>query len=116
MVLITHDLSVVAELCDKIVVIYAGKVAERGSIYQVFENPKHPYTQALLWSMPKMENVKAQLRFIPGSMPDLVGPAFACRFYGRCPHEQNVCKDVAPQIEEVETDHWVACHFWRKIR
>jgi peptide/nickel transport system ATP-binding protein len=116
MVLITHDLSVVAELCDKIVVMYAGKVAERGSIYQVFENPKHPYTQALLWSIPKMENVKAQLRFIPGSMPDLVGPVFACRFYGRCPHEQNVCKDVAPQIEEVETDHWVACHFWRKIR
>jgi peptide/nickel transport system ATP-binding protein len=111
MVLITHDLSVVAELCDKIVVMYAGKVAERGSIYQVFENPRHPYTQALLWSIPRMEGEKTQLRFIPGSMPDLVEPVSACRFHGRCPHEQRVCKET-----EVEAGHTVACHFWRSIK
>jgi len=115
MILITHDLSVVAEICDKVVMMYAGKVAEWGDVYKMFESPKHPYTQALLRSVPKMSYTKTELRFIPGSIPDLTKRVPACRFYGRCLYGQKLCDDGEPPIEQVEANHSVACHFWRQI-
>jgi peptide/nickel transport system ATP-binding protein len=115
MILITHDLSVVAELCDKVGIMYAGKMAEFGDIFEIFERPKHPYTQALLKSIPKMEGAKTRLSYIPGSVPDLTGPVPACRFYGRCPYGQKICEEVEPRTEPVAPDHYVACHFWRDI-
>jgi peptide/nickel transport system ATP-binding protein len=115
MILITHDLSVVAELCDKIGIMYAGKMVEFGGIYDIFEKPKHPYTRALLKSIPKMDGARTRLSYIPGSVPDLTGPVAACRFYGRCPYGQKVCEEVEPKTEQVVEDHYVACHFWRDV-
>jgi peptide/nickel transport system ATP-binding protein len=115
MILITHDLSVIAELCDKVAVMYAGKIVEFGDILEIFEKPKHPYTQALLKSIPKMQGAKTRLAYIPGFVPDLTGPVSACRFYGRCPYGQTLCTEVEPRIESVIRDHLVACHFWRDI-
>lgn len=114
-ILITHDLSVIAELCDKVAVMYAGKMVEFGDIFEIFEKPKHPYTQALLKSIPKMKGAKTRLAYIPGSVPDLTGPVPACRFYGRCPYGQKLCAEIEPRIEQVIRDHLVACHFWRDI-
>jgi peptide/nickel transport system ATP-binding protein len=114
-ILISHDLSVVAEVCDKVVIMYAGKVVESGDVYKIFESPKHPYAQALLRSIPKLSYTKAELRFIPGSVPELTGYVPACRFYGRCSYGQKLCDEVEPSIEQVETNHSVACHFWRQI-
>jgi len=114
MILITHDLSVVAEICDKVAIMYAGKIVEFGDILEIFEKPKHPYTQALLKSIPKMEGARSQLSFIPGSIPDLTGEVPACRFYRRCPYGQKICEETEPRIEEAD-GHSVACHFWREI-
>ena len=115
MILITHDLSVIAELCDKVAVMYAGKMVEFGGILEIFEKPKHPYTQALLQSIPKLQGARTRLAYIPGSVPDLTGPVPACRFYGRCPYGQKLCTEVEPKIEPVTGDHLVACHFWGDI-
>jgi len=115
MILITHDLSVVAELCDKVAIMYAGKIAEISGIFQLFEEPKHPYTRALLRSIPKLKGAKTSLTFIPGSIPDLTGPMPACRFYDRCPYHQDLCAEREPKPEPVAPDHVVACHFWRDV-
>ena len=115
MILISHDLSVVAELCDKIAIMYAGKIVELGNIFDIFEKPRHPYTQALLKSIPKMETAKDKLAYISGTVPDLTGQMPACRFYGRCSHGQRTCEDVEPRMEDANPSHHVACHFWREI-
>ena len=114
-VLITHDLSVVAELCDKVAIMYAGKIVEFGEIYNVFESPKHPYTQGLLRSLPKMKEKKTEISYIPGSVPDLTGPLPACRFYSRCPYAQKVCAEKEPPFEVVSPGHQTACHFWKEV-
>lgn len=114
-ILITHDLSVIAELCDKVAVMYAGKMVEFGDILEIFEKPKHPYTQALLKSIPKLQGAKTRLAYIRGSVPDLTGPVSPCRFHGRCPYGQKLCTEVEPRVEHVIRDHLVACHFWRDI-
>jgi len=115
MILISHDLSVVAELCDKVAIMYAGKICEFGDIFEIFEQPKHPYTRALLKSIPKMQGAKTRLAHIPGSIPDLTGQVPACRFHGRCSYGQKVCAEVEPKPEQVTSSHLVACHFWRDI-
>jgi peptide/nickel transport system ATP-binding protein len=116
MILITHDLSVVAQLCDRVVIMYAGKMVESGDIYSIFENARHPYTQALLKSIPKMEDAKTQLTHIPGSVPDLSGETPACRFYNRCPYGEKICLEVEPKIEETGPRNYVACHFWGNLK
>jgi peptide/nickel transport system ATP-binding protein len=116
MILITHDLSVVAELSDKIAIMYAGKIVEFGDTFQIFEKPKHPYTQALLKSIPKMQGAKTRLAYISGSVPDLTGSVPACRFYDRCSFAQKKCAEVEPKIEQADTNQSVACHFWRDIK
>jgi len=115
MILITHDLSVVAELSDKIAIMYAGKIVEYGDTFEIFERPKHPYTRALLKSIPKMQGAKTRLTYISGSVPDLTGPVPACRFYARCQYAQKKCAEVEPKTEQVDAKQSVACHFWREI-
>jgi oligopeptide/dipeptide ABC transporter ATP-binding protein len=115
MILITHDLSVIAELCDVVAVMYAGKIVEYGNIFEIFEKPKHPYTRALLKSIPKMEGSRTRLLFISGSVPDLTRPTPACRFYARCSYAQKICSEVEPNLEQVAGNVSVACHFWRQI-
>ena len=115
LILITHDLSVVAELCDKVAIMYAGKIVEVGEIYSVFEGPKHPYTQGLLRSLPKMDEKKVEISYIPGYVPDLTGTLPACRFHGRCPYAKQICADQEPQLDTVRPGHQVSCHFWKEI-
>jgi peptide/nickel transport system ATP-binding protein len=107
---ITHDLSVVAEIADRVVVMYAGKVMERGSVMDVFENPSHPYTRALLECLPGRGNAGG----IPGTLPSVTDPPDGCRFAERCPHTVSACRqgDQPTLHETAEPDHDVSCvHF-----
>lgn len=101
MVLITHDLGVVAELVDKVVVMYAGHLVESGDVYSIYGKPLHPYTQALLRSIPNVKLEDTELRYIPGSLPDLKNPPKGCRFWPRCPYAKEICKEKEPPIMNV---------------
>lgn len=107
---ITHDLGLVAEYADYVVVMYAGKVVETGTVNQIFENPKHPYTWGLLMSMPRIDQPNDRvLHPIVGSPPDLLHPPRACPFVARCSYGMNVCVEEMPALEEVTDQHQVAC-------
>ncbi|MGC9372476.1 MAG: ABC transporter ATP-binding protein [Thermovirgaceae bacterium] len=108
--LITHDMSVVAEVCDRVGVMYAGDIAETGDVRDVIFNPKHPYTQGLMQAIPSEE--RAELQGIPGTVPDLVTPPPACRFHPRCPHVMERCKQEKPAACTVGEGHTVACHLY----
>jgi len=110
-IFITHDLGVVAQLCDRVVVMYAGTVVEMASIDTIFKNPVHPYTRGLLESIPKMDKKQEKLRSIPGIVPNLVSPPPGCRYHPRCERFlKGLCDKEAPKLLEVEKDHFVACH------
>jgi peptide/nickel transport system ATP-binding protein len=109
--LITHDLGVVAETCDTVAVMYAGNVCEIAGARQLFENPKHPYTQALLDSVPKFEQTGV-LKSIAGNVPDLVNPPSGCRFHPRCARAMERCKQNFPDISYIENHHFVACYLY----
>jgi len=108
-VFITHDLSVVAETCDRIAVMYAGKIVEMADISELYKNPMHPYSQALIGSYPSITGEKKELKSIPGYPPRLIDPPAGCRFYPRCPYSVNVCRDEEPILKEKD-GHRVACH------
>jgi len=91
--------------------MYAGRVMECSDVFSIFEKPKHPYTQALLKSIPKMEKARTQLSYIPGSVPDLTGEVPACPFYGRCQYARTICAETEPKVEEMGIECYVACHF-----
>ncbi len=108
-ILITHDLSIIAELADKVAIMYAGKIVEIGSSEHIFLNPQHPYTQALLKAIPRLRGPIEKLIYIPGAPPDLKMPPPGCRFNPRCPFAKNICKKEEPPVIEVEPGHKVAC-------
>ncbi len=111
LILITHDLSVIAETCDRVMVMYAGRVAEEGSVQEVFRRPRHPYTQKLLSAFPNIHADRRTLDVIPGSPPDLREPPPGCRFAPRCAFAMTVCSEVVPP--EVTFDGVrVACHLY----
>jgi peptide/nickel transport system ATP-binding protein len=112
-VLITHDLGVVAEVCDHVVVMYAGRVAESGTVEEVLERPTHPYTWGLLGSMPSVDAKAARARTIGGTPPSLLNPPSGCRFHPRCPHALDVCREQVPALRrapEGGATHVTACH------
>ncbi|ALO45254.1 ABC transporter ATP-binding protein [Pseudohongiella spirulinae] len=114
--LITHDLGVIAETCKDVVVMYAGKVAEQGSVFDIFDRPTHPYTQGLLASIPRLDTEpKSKLTIIPGMVPGLLDLPPGCRFENRCPHGAEQCKQQVPQAELVAEGHRVSCLRWREI-
>jgi len=116
LLLITHDLGVIAEMCDVVVVMYAGKVVEQASVYDLFDNPKHPYTQGLLASMPTLDTVpKSRLPTIEGMVPGLRELPSGCRFSNRCRHRQPACEQSAPKSEAVAIAHTVSCFRWREL-
>lgn len=102
MVLITHDLGVVAELVNKVVVMYAGHLVELGDVYSTYEKPLHPYTKALLESIPNVKLEDRELRYIPGSLPNLKNPPKGCRYWPRCPYVKDICKRETPPTVEVD--------------
>ncbi len=110
--LITHDLGVVAETCDRVGVMYAGDVAEIANADDIFFNPKHPYTVALLDSVPKVEQVD-ELQTIEGNVPNLVAPPSGCRFHPRCKHVMDVCKTTKPPMIDIGENHQVACYLYK---
>ena len=115
-VFITHDLGVIAEICDQVMVMYAGKVAEKASVYDLFQDPKHPYTQGLLTAIPRLETPpKQKLPTIEGSVPDLMSLPSGCRFHNRCAYGEPQCQDAAPPLEWVTDSHAVSCYRWKDI-
>ncbi|MFW6381208.1 MAG: ABC transporter ATP-binding protein [Bacillota bacterium] len=108
-ILVTHDMGIVAEFCDKILVMYAGNSAELGATGRIFKNPLHPYTSGLLQAVPRIGRTE-ELKAIRGTVPDLVNPPAGCRFHKRCPFTQPVCRRECPPLIEVEPDHYVACY------
>jgi oligopeptide/dipeptide ABC transporter ATP-binding protein len=116
MIFITHDLGVVAELCDDVLVMYAGRVAEHAPVTSLFATPRHPYTQGLIASVPTPTTpAKTRLHTIEGVVPGLDNLPPGCRFSNRCPHATDVCRSVVPPLEPCGEDHLVSCHHWRRI-
>jgi oligopeptide/dipeptide ABC transporter ATP-binding protein len=114
MIIITHDMGVVAETADDIAVMYAGQIVEHASALDLYDNPEHPYTEALLGALPRLEGDEQEIRegrltSIPGRPPDLVNPPEACRFAARCPYasRQDTCTEVEPQLREIRPGHLV---------
>ncbi|HLO34594.1 MAG TPA: ABC transporter ATP-binding protein [Candidatus Deferrimicrobium sp.] len=111
LILITHDLSVIAETCDRILIMYAGRIAEEGPVNDVFRRPRHPYTQKLLSAFPNIQADRRTLDVIPGAPPDLRNPPPGCRFAPRCPFVMPVCSEVVPP-EVTFAGVRVACHLY----
>jgi len=111
LMLITHDLSVVAETCENVIIMYAGKIVETGSVLEIFQKPWHPYAQGLIASIPSIEKSSNQtLASIPGSPPNLLDPPTGCRFHPRCIYAQDLCTINDPPLVDVSPRHKAACH------
>ncbi|MCT2537098.1 ABC transporter ATP-binding protein [Aquibacillus koreensis] len=108
-IMITHDMGVVAEVCDRVIVMYAGKVVEEAPVVELFQNPKHPYTRGLLNSIPKLGQRKQKLGSIPGTVPVPENMPVGCRFADRCSHVMDICKSTVPQVTEIKENHQTAC-------
>jgi peptide/nickel transport system ATP-binding protein len=109
MILITHDMGVVAGVADRISVLYAGRVCESASTKTIFHNPLHPYTKALLEAVPNIAIKKEKLTVIPGTIPNLIEPPSGCRFHPRCDFAGSACSVTVPRLVEMEPEHYVAC-------
>ena len=109
MILITHDMGVVAGVADRITVLYAGRVCETADAKTIFYRPRHPYTKALLTAVPSLVLKKEKLEVIPGSIPNLIEPPSGCRFHPRCEYAQDKCAKKLPPLVEIEPEHHVAC-------
>ncbi|WP_395701182.1 ABC transporter ATP-binding protein [Aquabacterium sp.] len=112
--LITHAMGVVAEVAQRVVVMYAGKVVEEAPVVELFAHPRHPYSQGLIRSIPRIDTSvakKTRLEAIPGSVPKLIAPKPGCRFAGRCKHAKSSCSEADPPLREVSPGHKVACFF-----
>jgi len=109
-ILITHDLSVVAETCHRVMVMYGGKVQEVAPVRELFNGPMHPYTKGLLASIPREENKGEELWAIPGNVPSIFDFPEGCKFCNRCSEATRVCEEREPEILEVQPGHWVRCH------
>jgi peptide/nickel transport system ATP-binding protein len=114
-IVITHDLGVVAETAERVIVMYAGRKVEEAKVADLFRTPRHPYTQGLLAAVPKLgsslASADAKLAEIPGVVPSLNKRIAGCVFASRCAQARDVCRQVAPTLEEKATGHFVACHF-----
>lgn len=110
MIIITHDLSIISEMCDKIAVMYAGNIVEVGYIEDIIENHKHPYTEKLIKAFPNIYGDKKMVESIPGTPPNLLDPPKGCRFHPRCHKSRDICKSFIPEYTAFKNEHFVACH------
>jgi oligopeptide/dipeptide ABC transporter ATP-binding protein len=117
-ILITHDLGVVAEMAERVAVMYAGEIVEQTDVNSLFDEPLHPYTQGLIGSIPILGELKERLDVIPGSVPNLVNLPPGCRFAPRCQarikHNLTVCTEEKPELEEVKMGHKVRCWLYQE--
>lgn len=107
---ITHDLGVVAQIADRVIVLYSGSKVEEGATRQIFGNPLHPYTNGLIAAVPNVDSDEFEIRPIPGTFPSLTEEIGGCRFHPRCPYATDRCRQEVPQALEYEPGHFVACH------
>ena len=115
LILVTHNLGIVAEMCDRVAVMYAGNIVEIADLDELFKNPLHPYTKGLLEAVPRITTDRdVVLKPIPGSVPNLIFPPPGCRFHPRCTYKMDICEREKPRLVEVEKDHYVACHLFNK--
>ncbi|MHA1676761.1 MAG: ABC transporter ATP-binding protein [Candidatus Njordarchaeales archaeon] len=110
MILISHDLSVIAETCEKVVIMYGGQLVESGDVVTIFKEPLHPYTQGLISAFPDVREKSTKLISIPGSPPDLLRPPRGCRFHPRCQYATEICRTNEPRLTKIKGNHYVACH------
>ena len=110
MMLITHDLSIIAETCEKCAIMYAGKIAEYADTVTVFKEPLHPYTQGLINAFPSIRTAKREMTSIGGFPPDLLDPPSGCRFHPRCSYAMDICRKEEPKFKKASGDHYVECH------
>lgn len=115
MVMITHDMGIVADMTERVTVLYAGKVMEDADTVTLFNHPKHPYTEALLKAVPSVAQTRP-LEVIPGNIPNLINPPTGCVFHPRCKYATEICMKLDPQWEKVSDGHFVACHRWRELQ
>jgi len=115
MVMITHDMGIIADMAENVTVLYAGKVMEVADTPTLFKVPKHPYTEALLKAVPSVRQTRA-LEVIPGNIPNLIEPPSGCVFHPRCKYAKDVCVKEEPSLEWVEGGHYAACHLWRQLK
>lgn len=111
-IFITHDLAVIAQVCDRVSVMYAGTVAEVGGVREIFKSPLHPYTEGLMKAIPRSDEDLLRLEEIPGTVPNLIHPPSGCRFHPRCPYAKEYCTEVKPSLFEQGEGHLVACHIY----
>jgi peptide/nickel transport system ATP-binding protein len=114
--LITHDLGIIAEMCNKVGVMYAGYIVEFGDSKTIFDWPNHPYTLGLMRAIPKITEERTRLDIIPGMVPNLITPPPGCRFHPRCSYAIDICKKNPPSLEEIEKDHFVACYRHKDVK
>jgi peptide/nickel transport system ATP-binding protein len=109
MIYISHDIAVIAEVSDRMGIMYAGRLVELADVLEIFEEPQHPYTVALMSAFPSIEGQRQDLRALPGEPPDLLNPPDGCRFHPRCSRVTAECRESQPKFEEIHAGHYVAC-------
>ena len=110
--IITHDLGIIAELCDRIAVMYSGNIVEYATAEDLFTNPRHPYTKGLIGAIPSIEKKDQKLQTIRGMVPNLIYPPSGCRFHPRCDYRMEICDKVKPRLTEIASRYFVACHLF----
>ncbi|WP_327089059.1 ABC transporter ATP-binding protein [Nonomuraea sp. NBC_01738] len=115
LILITHDLGVVADVADKIAVMYGGRIVENAPVHDIYKNPAHPYTKGLLESIPRVDQKGQELYAIKGMPPNLLDMPTGCAFHPRCPYRQSNCVTDAPPLYEISGTRSSACHYWREV-
>ena len=113
-ILITHDLAVIAETCDRVMVMYCGRIQEIASTISLFEKSLHPYTKGLMASIPSLAKKQKRLTTIPGNVPGILNFPSGCPFHPRCKHKMPICEKEVPELLEVEKEHLVRCHLYNR--
>ncbi|MFX1355799.1 MAG: oligopeptide/dipeptide ABC transporter ATP-binding protein [Promethearchaeota archaeon] len=110
--MITHDLGIIADICDRVAVMYSGNIVEYAYVNDLFKNPRHPYTKGLIGAIPSIEKKNQKLLTIRGMVPNLIYPPSGCRFHPRCDYRLEICDKVKPKLNEIGEDYFVACHLF----
>ena len=111
MLVISHDLSALGEICNRICIMYAGKIAELGDTMELFSKPLHPYSKGLIEAFIPLDGDRKEIETIPGIPPNLLKPPSGCRFHPRCSIAKEICSQKEPGLREIEDGHWASCHF-----